>query len=572
MLKEISRCLSTEQRKNLIKFIPTLLLGTFLELATLGIMYPFITSIIKPAESSKVISKYFPIGSSFEDYSLELISLVLVIAIVLSLFVRTHVAKRLFGIIYDIGCSISNKIYENQLGQNYDYYLAVSTPEIQVKINNSLQLTQKVISPFLQSISFGFQSVAIMLLILIINPAIAVPSITMIAVMYYFVTRQVKNRLREKSQISYAADHNRQKIVHESVSGIKTIIIENDYSKYRLLYEKNEKSGYNARAEGDSLAVTPKYIIESAIIITTIILANIYIYSGASQAAMIASFGVLGIAAQRIMPSIQIIYHAWASIEGSHSLIKEVVNDLKLKKEDNFSNQANGLLAKNNETPLIQLKNINLSYSDKKILKDVNLIIEAGKCVGIVGKTGSGKSTLLDVILGLRSIDSGEILINGEILNKRNVRRWHEDIAYVPQQIYLRDASAIENIGNKPTEQIEIDRVIKSLEISEFAMDSTDINKKIGDNGARISGGQRQRLGIARAIYLKKPILIFDEATSAIDEETERKILKNIRDSLGNVTIILITHRKSLLDLTDITIEMRNNSIVQSLNYKKMKA
>ena len=186
-------------------------------------------------------------------------------------------------------------------------------------------------------------------------------------------------------------------------------------------------------------------------------------------------------------------------------------------------------------------------------MKNLNFKINKGDSIGIVGSTGAGKTTLLDIMLGLLSPTSGDILIDGKVIDGSNISIWQESLAYVQQDIFLTNSSIAKNIAlDESSKSIDMNKVIKSAKIAQLDdfinNELTEgYNTKIGERGVRLSGGQRQRIGIARAIYLDKSVIFFDEATSALDSKTEKKVISGI-NSLSNLkTLVIVTHRLSTI-------------------------
>ena len=226
-----------------------------------------------------------------------------------------------------------------------------------------------------------------------------------------------------------------------------------------------------------------------------------------------------------------------------------------------------------------ELKNISFCYpNEKPLFSNLNLEIKKGEKIGLIGKTGCGKSTLTSIILGLLEPNNGEIFLDGKLINnlkiRRNLIKWQKCIGYVPQKIYLQNKSFAENIAfgiNK--KEIDFQRVIYAAKYSEIDkfIEKTKFGYQtnIGERGIQLSGGQIQRIAIARAIYRKPQILFLDEATSALDINTEEKIINNIfKDDIG-YTIFLISHRLQTLKQCD-KIYLFNKQILQNVSFKEL--
>jgi ATP-binding cassette subfamily B protein len=198
------------------------------------------------------------------------------------------------------------------------------------------------------------------------------------------------------------------------------------------------------------------------------------------------------------------------------------------------------------------------------VLKNVNLTITKGECIGFMGVTGSGKSTLLDIVMGLLSPTKGEIVIDGRPITMENKRLWQLNIAHVPQNIYLSDSTIEENIAfGIPKDKIDrkqVEEAAKHAKIAEsIGSWKEGYHTFVGEQGVRLSGGQRQRIGIARALYKNANVLIFDEATSALDNETEMAVMKAIEGLGKKVTILIIAHRLSTLKNCDRVVKLGKN-------------
>ena len=203
--------------------------------------------------------------------------------------------------------------------------------------------------------------------------------------------------------------------------------------------------------------------------------------------------------------------------------------------------------------------------SDKPVLKNVNLTIKKNEFVGIVGETGSGKSTLVDLLIGLMEPNEGTITVDGKNINK-NLNSWKKNLGYVSQNLYLLDESIKNNIafGYKDNEidKVKVENSIEKSQLSKFINNlKNGLDSKVGERGVKISGGERQRIGIARALYNDPEILVFDEATSALDLDTEKKLLETLIKFKKNKTFIFITHRTSGLSYCDRIFKIENSEI-----------
>ena len=249
------------------------------------------------------------------------------------------------------------------------------------------------------------------------------------------------------------------------------------------------------------------------------------------------------------------------SIKFTSPSIDVIVNEIDLlAKEKIVKNEdVENVSFQNN----LQLKNISFNYegSDEKVLDDINLQLEKGKTYGFKGTSGAGKSTLIDILIGLLTPTEGELLVDGSILTEKNMSGWQKNIGFVPQKINLLDESIEENILLGEDRNLEkIIKVLKSAQLNDFLEDTKSF---VGEDGVRISGGQKQRLGIARALYRDPDLLIFDEGTSSLDNKTEDEIMELLMGLKGKKTIIFITHNLKTLESCDKVYKIKNKNLIK---------
>ena len=279
-------------------------------------------------------------------------------------------------------------------------------------------------------------------------------------------------------------------------------------------------------------------------------------------------------AGYRLMPAIQQIYSSLTQLAFIGPSLEKLHEDFKSLKTFNKNEDQGTLLFKKS----IILKNIHYNYpnSSRTVLNDINLSIPFKSTVGFVGTTGSGKTTTVDVILGLLQTNKGTLEVDGQIITKKNIRAWQRIIGYVPQHIYLIDDTISANIsfGVKPEDvsQEAVEIASKIANLHDFVMDelTNQYQTKIGERGVRLSGGQIQRIGIARALYHNPKVLVLDEATSALDNKTEQAVVEAINNLSKKITIILIAHRLNTLKNCDIIFKLEKGKLVDQGPYNEI--
>ena len=227
--------------------------------------------------------------------------------------------------------------------------------------------------------------------------------------------------------------------------------------------------------------------------------------------------------------------------------------------------------------PDIFIENMSFSYPKKEseAIKNLNLKVEAGKFVAIVGSSGAGKTTLVDLLLGVLKPDSGSILISG-FDPQTTISKWSGAISYVPQDVMISNGTIRENVGlgfpiNVVTDDL-VNLALKTAALDNYVMDLVEsIDTPVGERGVKMSGGQRQRLGIARAMFTQPNLLVLDEATSSLDGETEASVADAIQNLKGKVTVVMIAHRLSTVKNADTVLYLHNGELIAQGTFNEVR-
>ena len=300
----------------------------------------------------------------------------------------------------------------------------------------------------------------------------------------------------------------------------------------------------------NTLSQSPRLLLEMVgfSILIGVVIYVVYKYNNAQMVIPIMS--MYAIAFYRLLPSINRILNSYNMILFRIKALDIVYDELHIETEKikyeplDFKTQ-------------IQLNNISFSYDTISIIKNINLTIKKGQKIAISGESGIGKTTLLNIIIGLYQPTAGEMLIDKTPLTNNNIGTWRQKIGYIPQDIYLFDGTVAENVTlGREFDENKLVKVLKSANIYDFLLTKNGINTKVGEGGIKFSGGQMQRIAIARALYGNPEILALDEATSALDKETEDRILKEIFDINKDKTLIIVTHRLDTIQDCDIIFKL----------------
>ena len=310
----------------------------------------------------------------------------------------------------------------------------------------------------------------------------------------------------------------------------------------------------------------PRVIFELTAVTSIVIIAYVMYKASYDTNYALQALTLIAVCSVRLIPSFNVLTNTYSVIKSFQKIFDKFYNDIYFYEKSKIDNQ------KNSSKPLkfnssIELKNVSYKYPNTKkfVINNGNLIIQKGKVVGIFGKTGEGKTTLIDLIIGLLKKTSGIVKIDNKIIFDDKINFSINSIGYVPQSPYLMDDTIENNIlfGRKVKNKKKlIDRAIKSSQLNNFINTLPQGLKTIvGNNGARLSGGQKQRIVIARALLLKPSLLVFDEATSSLDSETENELMKEILKLNKITTVLIISHNLEIIKLCGVRYFVKNRKI-----------
>jgi ABC-type multidrug transport system fused ATPase/permease subunit len=344
-------------------------------------------------------------------------------------------------------------------------------------------------------------------------------------------------------------------------------------------YSRHSKEFFNLQSWYEVIGKTPKYIMEIVAFGGVLGLVLFFIYTDQMTNEVIPLIGLFAFAGYRLMPALQGIYDSFTRFRFNRSVLNKIHYDMNEGGLSEVEVDFKELLPEQIEFKKnIKLEDMSFSYEGNRnrVLEDIDMDIKKGMSVGIVGTTGSGKTTLVDIILGLLTPTEGSLYVDGNKITEDNVRNWQANLGYVPQDIFLCDDTITKNIAfgynDEDIDMRQVKKVAKMANISKFIEDELPdgYDTVIGERGVRLSGGQRQRIGIARALYHDPEVLIFDEATSSLDNVTEKSVLKAIEDVSKLKTMIVIAHRLTTVKNCDRIYLIDKGRIIDKGKYSEL--
>ena len=415
--------------------------------------------------------------------------------------------------------------------------------------------------------------------LLVVDASTAIGSLILFSLIGFFLYRlmHVKaGRLGTKSaKLSIiSADE-----IVEVLGSYREAVVRNRRDYYSREIGKLRHELADASAEINFMPYISKYVIETSVIVGGLLIAASQFFMHDSIRA-VTTLGVFLAAGTRITPAVLRIQQGSLQIRGSAGRAGptlDLIDSLGSTPSTENLDDTVDVIHEGFEAN-IELKNVSITYPGKNVpaLDDVSLRISAGTSVAIVGPSGAGKTTLVDILLGVLEPTQGEVFISG-VSPLQAISKWPGAISYVPQDVVISKRSIRKNVGLGYPNEVATDELISSALQVAFLTKFVNslpqgLNTLVGERGAKISGGQRQRLGIARAMFTNPQLLALDEATSALDGETEASITKSIHNLRGSATVVMIAHRLSTVRDADVVVYMAEGKIITTGTFDEVRS
>lgn len=546
-----------------------MIMSALLELGSIASLVPFLQKILFVKQESKVIffDDFFTKYQFYQDNKFLIITIFFIGFILSSLLIRTFVLKLTFNFTKIIGLHFSRLVIKKTLDLSYMKYTSLNSGNLVAMLETKIDRLVDFTYHTLEVLS----SLTILLFIfaglVVVNTKISIITFIFLFFCYFAMFKKYKKNMINLGDEYAIGLSNRVKTVQEIFGSFRLLKIDQSISRtfFNVQFLKFDENIRSALAKLSFLGTFPRYFIEGMAIIIISVLAFFLIKRGIyPQELIVLSLGVIAFAAQKLLPLSQKIYYSFSYMLAHKQSVLDIIDFLDINTDTKIVSNKKKLSFNKS----IVLKNIKFEYSAKKkniVFENVNLEIEKKSKICILGKTGSGKSTFVDLIIGLLKPDNGKVLVDGTDIEDA-IESWQKKISYVPQTTFLTDSSILENItfgtNHLDTDYKKLEKAIKIAGLENMINNLPEkLQTKIGERGVMLSGGQVQRLGLARAFYKDFEILILDESTNALDFDTENLVYSNIKSEFADKTIFSITHNKELSKKFDITLELDNGKI-----------
>ncbi len=577
--KKIISLFSREERSKGYKLLVLVSIMALIEVFTIASIFPFI-SLLTNKEliySQPILFKIY----NFTGLNNEKDFIIFIGIASLLLFSTSLILKSLTiysQILYVEVCEsgLSKRIFNLYINQPYSWFLNRNSSELGKNIIAEVNtIVNYGLLPLVSIISQTIVSISIISLLILTNAKLAFSIIFILLFLYLNIFKTVSTFLKRIGGERSLINAKRFKLINEAFNAYKVVKVLGLERSYIARFKPIAKKFAVKNSKLQITTILPRYFVEimafgSIQIILLVMIARNFDLQNALPFITLYLF-----AGYRLIPSLQEIYSSFGKLR----FVKRPLNNLYEDSRNliKFRDSENINTSKIDLKESLVLERINFSYEEKteKIIKNLSIKICANTKVGLVGETGSGKSTTIDIMLGLLEPQSGIIRIDNEIINSHNSRLWQKNVGYVPQDIFISDDDIASNIAfGLNHKNIDLEKVMKAAKVANlhYFIESLPDKylTKIGERGVRLSGGQRQRIGIARAIYNEPTVLILDEATSSLDNLTEKKVMEAVDNLTNKMTIIIVAHRLTTVKNCDEIYFFKNGSIADSGNYESL--
>ena len=560
-MNKLWRLLDTKQKFYFVLIIFLTCISTLLEMLGVGLIFPLIASITDQTIILQQKSNF--LFTLFEKLSTQdIIFLILIIFLIKTLFltfVNFLTSKFSFNFYY----TTLNKLFREYLKRPYEFFLNKNSSEF---IRNITSETTVLAVQFVSPLFVVFSEVIILIglgsLLFYLEPVIFTIALIIIFFFYFFFIITTRHKIKKWSYQRQSSEKKSIQYVQQAIRAIKNIKILSKEDFFSNHLKNHSQNIYKLLWKMQFLRQVPRHWLEFLFILI-ICFSILFLFKDRKTIEFLPSLSIFAVSFVRFMPSLNRILPSYQSIKFSYPALEVIYKDMIT-----FSNQLDKRKNKNYFVPtdnniLIELKKINFKYkkSNKFIIKDINLRILKNSLIGIVGESGQGKTTLLDIFLGLLKPTSGILKLNKTLMKSKNI------FGYVPQNPYILDDNLVKNItlenNDYPTSS-EIKKLEATLEacgLSKFKSKLRKNNYFLGEEGSKLSGGEAQRVSIARCLFNEADILILDEPTSSLDTETENKILQLILSLKKKITIIIVSHKEKPLMHCDHIYEIKDQKL-----------
>ena len=584
LVRQLWSLFDARQRRLACGLFALMLLGAGFEALGIGLIMPFIALVGQPHSVWEM-----PLLPSLLDaFGVDSPSGIVIFAglgllgvyLVKNLFLALMYYAQ-FRFAFSNQVRLSRRLFDAYLNSPYSFHLHRNSAQLLRNVNEEVRMTfTNVLIPFLQLGVELSVLIVIACLLVAVEPVVAPVAIVTFGLVSFAFYRSIRRKTTELGQAQQ--HHNGLMIqwVHQGLGGIKEAKVAGCEDYFLDRYHDSSQAYAQAVRYHRFVKEMPRNVIETVGLGGMILVVVLLVARGQDMSGVLPVLGLFAMAAVRLLPSLTRIISSLTRMRHFRPSVQVICEDLaRLEDVDARIDAAD----EGDKEPItfceaLRLEGVSYTYpgADEPTLSDIDLRIGRGQSVGFVGPSGAGKTTTVDVLLGLLTPHTGRVLVDGRDISE-NPRSWQEQLGYIAQPVYLMDDTIRRNVAFG-IDDADIDdgtvwQALEDARLAELVRSLPDgLDTFIGEGGVRISGGQRQRLGIARALYRQPRLLVLDEATSALDNATEREINASIEGLKQRMTLVIIAHRLSTVRHCDQLFFLREGRLVDRGTFDELLA
>ena len=588
MLQKISYLFDRKQKLQFVGLGILILIGGMLETVSVSMMVPVVQGIMDPEAllSNEIVQKITNVlhidlsnmvqAGGANRLITAMLAFMIVVFIVKNMYLLFQTYVQNTFVTRNRNKMIS-RVMREFLNRPYEDYLGADIPTVFRLTDSDIPTAFQLILVMIQMITEVVVSAFLCIVLVVVSPFMTLFIVVIFLGMTLLLSKLLKPRLNAIGRKNQEIQSRIAKWRIQSIYGLKDVKVLNREEFFIRNYYESGSIGANVARNYAVLNNLPRLLIETIFIVSMLAFIMVYMLGGGNINVLIPQLTAFAVAAIRIMPSANRINTYISEIAYSQPCLDYLYENLNESMKMDVNGSVTGLNGEKDsreEKTVLQdkivLDHITFAYpgTEKNIFTDAHMEVKRGQSVGIMGPSGVGKSTIVDILLGLLHTKEGSITWDGRNIFD-NYEAWLAQIGYIPQSIYLVDESIRDNIAfgidEDKIDDKRIWEVLEEAQLKEFVEELPEgLDTKIGDRGVRISGGQRQRLGIARALYHDPEILVFDEATSALDNDTEKAVMDAVNSFHGKKTMVIIAHRLNTIAKCDVIYKVENEKMIQS--------
>ncbi len=557
-VKKINQIINGKVRRLIFYTLFVSIMSIFFETISIGMVVPIISGLLQSEFSGFFI---FEIANNFFNndefgekvkFLLIFLSILFISKIIFSLI--SAILK--MNLIHQFNNDLQLDLFRKYIFMDWEKYIS-RNPSILIRnIQGECSILKSgIVDSLIILLTETIFFIFIIILLLLFIPAITLGILLLIFIFGYIFFKLIKNKIVGYSEKRLKISEFTFNYIIETLQSLKDIVIYNKQTFFLNRFIPKNYSYHDYQKKIGILNSLPRILLELITFLMLLASIIILLYQNLPAEELISTLGLLVLAVSRLMPSSSKILLALQSIKSSQVVLENIYNEIKNNNSTTKDNKKKEI-----KFSKINLKDISYSYNSnsEEIIKNVNIEIKKNQSTAIIGKSGSGKSTLIEIICGLLKPNSGDIIIDGNIISNMQLF-WGNKISYVSQKNFVFSDTLKRNITMESDDKkINLSKLKEVIEICR--LDHYDINKELKESGSNLSGGERQRISIARALYNEPNFLIFDEATNSLDQALEREIFDIIK-SIKNITIIIISHNHELVNFCNKIYLIENKKI-----------